>query len=186
MSDETGNFCPYCGARIPANTQFCTSCGASLNTAPERNVGYSGTYSNTAPYDTPKKGSGEHGTRLIVVSVFAVILALIGLYIGLTSIVNVDAVINSIDWSTIELPEGTTVKELKDMMAGLLVIIGWLFLISGITGVVGAVCGFTKKLYALGLICYIVATVVTAITVIGLIIGIILTVLYSTSKTEFC
>lgn len=59
-------FCPNCGAKLDAGTQFCTSCGAQV-----ANVAPAGTVSAPAPKPARKRGRG----RLIAAVAAALVLA---------------------------------------------------------------------------------------------------------------
>ena len=78
-----------------------------------------------------------------------------------------------------------TEQQLKDLIRNSMLITAVMFIVAGVAIGIAAICGFTKKFRALGLICCIVTTICTSITVLGLIVGLILTYMYATTKPCF-
>lgn len=174
-------FCPSCGQRLERDDQFCPSCGASINASPSAG--------GQIPYQSST--TDYHG-RLLAISVIAAVTAVLLLISGIYAFGSADSVINQLtsdpQWPSIQtqiIDRGMTVDQFFDVIRSTMNAIGIMFIIGALTGAVLAVCGFTKKMYILGLIACILMTVMTASTILGLIVGIIITYLYTTTKPEF-
>ena len=183
MSEEEYDmFCTQCGARIAKDTAFCPSCGASVGGEPAPQ-----TYNSGAP--SQNYYGPDRSGRLLVLSVICAITAVLFLYVGISTLLQGDSIItqfqNDPGWpdfvKSLEdagISADEVVNYVKNFITGFAVI----FIVAGIANAVSAVCGFTKKLWALGLIGCIVATI---FTLTGPIVGIIFTYLYATTKPAF-
>ena len=80
---------------------------------------------------------------------------------------------------------GYTEQQFIDLIKSSMAATAIMFIVAGACMGVAAICGFTKKMYVLGLVCCIVAIVCTMVTVLGLIVGIILTYMYATTTPCF-
>ena len=186
MSEEEYDmFCTQCGARISKDTAFCPSCGAAVGGEPAPQ-----TYNNGAP--SQNYYGPDRSGRLLVLSIICAITAVFFLYMGISTLVQVDSIITQLQadpgWpDMVQAFEdaGISADEVVSTLKSILTVFGVSFLVGGIAAALPAVCGFTKKLWALGLIGCIVVTIFTATTLIGLIVGIIFTYLYATTKPAF-
>lgn len=191
MSEEDYDlFCTHCGQRISKDTVFCPSCGMQVSgesEAPVNNNNYrNNNYGNNYYYP-------DRSGRLLFLSIIFVLSALYFLYEGITSYVNADAImdqlINSPSWPDLcKLmmdAGGYTEQQVIDLIKSSMIMAGLAFIVAGASMGIAAICGFTKKVYVLGLICCIVATICTSITVLGLFFGLLMTFLYASTKHCF-
>lgn len=79
----------------------------------------------------------------------------------------------------------TSILEAEDFFRKLLYVAGAILLIGGIMMIFPTYSCFTRKSYSLGLIMMIIATIASVVTIVGLIIGIIAVMVYSSCKCEF-
>jgi len=188
MSDEEYDlFCTHCGQRITKDTAFCPSCGMQVGgEEPQAN-------SNDRFNVYRPDGTRDMSGRLLFLSIVFILSAAYFLYEGISNYVSVDAVINQMVNSSFwpDLVQmmsdtaGYTEQQVIDLMRSSLLATSLMFIIGGAAMAIAAICGFTKKLRALGLICCIVATICTSITLLGLFVGLILTYMYATTKPCF-
>ncbi len=78
MSDEN-NFCVACGARLPADAEFCPECGAGIGGRANPHNIVSGQYSRPM-----SNGVSMIGIFILIYGIFAIIISIMGLYFGLT------------------------------------------------------------------------------------------------------
>lgn len=183
MSEEEYDmFCTQCGARITKDTTFCPSCGAQVGgePAPQAN-GYRGAPANYGP---------DRSGRLLFLSILCAITAVFFIAIAISVLTGIDSAMDQI----MQDPSWTDfVNAMKDagydnpegFMRDILKFTGISFLVAGIAAAVPAVCGFIKKGRVFGIIGCVVVTVFTSTTLIGLVVGIIITVLYAGCKPAF-
>lgn len=187
MSEDSGYdvFCTHCGYRLQEGAVFCPSCGASVEEGDsDAAMQYNG--------DRGTVRNGRLDSRLKTVSIIAAISSAIMMAIGLFYLIQVDVMMDVAagdpQWSSLVEQmerEGYTEQEFKDIIRSVLVVLSSMFLVGGIMTAVGAVCGFTRKYWALGLVAFIVATLSTAMTLVGLVIGILVVYFYYTTKSCF-
>ena len=182
-------FCTHCGQRITKDTVFCPSCGMQVSGEGEAQV-------NNNPNDRfnvyNANGTRDMSGRLMFLSIVFIISAVIFLYEGISTYVNIDSTIDQLVASSswpdlVQFMEdaGYTEQQFIDLIKSSMAATAIMFIVAGACMGVAAICGFTKKMYVLGLVCCIVAIVCTMVTVLGLIVGIILTYMYATTKPCF-
>ena len=188
MSEEEYDlFCTHCGQRITKDTAFCPSCGMQVGAEPESQVN-----SNNRSNAYGPNGARDMSGRLMFLSILFIISAVIFLYEGISSYLSIDSVmdqlVSSSSWpDLVQAMEsmGYTEQQFTDLIRNSMLVTSWMFIVAGVCMGISAICGFTKKVYVLGLICCILAIVCTMVTILGLIVGIILTYMYATTKPCF-
>ena len=188
MSEEEYDmFCTHCGQRLAKDAAFCPSCGTSVSDM----MGGAETNNNTANTYAGRPAPNMD-SRLKILSVIFAISAALMLFYGIYELINVDSIINTYtsdpSWQTLVdmvVDAGYTEQWLIDTMKTAIIGMSVAYIIGGAFLATAAVCGFTKKGWAIGLICCIFATILTSVTVLGLIVGIIMTYLYHTTKPSF-
>ncbi len=184
MSDENFDlFCTQCGARISAGTTFCPSCGAQVGgePAPQANG-----YGRPAPNYYGPDRSG----RLLVLSIICAITAVVLLGIAISVLTSIDQTIEQLKadpgWADfVKSVTDAGIDNPEGFIRDILNFVGISFLVAGIAAAVPAVCGFIKKGRVFGIIGCIIVTLFTATTLLGLIVGIIITVMYAGCKPAF-
>lgn len=176
MSDETKeyNYCPSCGAQLPPDVKFCPDCGHQLDGV-----------------EDVLTGESYYG-RLMVVSIFTAIFAILALISGISLLGSAYDLLIAIEDST-AWPDivrqfadlGYTEAQVSNLLLSTFNLIGALYTVSGVAAAVGAFCGFMKKFWIVGLIGMIISTLSAAITIFGLIIGLVFIYLYVTCKPAF-
>ena len=181
--DQYDLFCTHCGQRITKDTAFCPSCGAQVSEMMEAPAGYG---------SSPAVNTSALESSLKTISIIMVISAVLLLAMGIYYLATVDAQINQLTsssfWSSIVdayADLGYTEDQIIEMMKTSLIASGAVYTITGVCLAIASACGFTKKMYTVGLICCIIATVLSITSIIGLIIGIIVTIKYSKTKPVF-
>ena len=184
--EEYDLFCTHCGMRITKDTVFCPSCGAQVSWAGE------GSPANNVNQYNDRRARDMSG-RLKGISILLVITAVIFVAMGIYYLASIDATIDAMkadttSWSNlVSMVEDYGYDEawLVDLLRTTLLALGVTSLIAGIAAAVSAVCGFTKKYWFLGVLGCAIATIMTATTILGIIVGIIVTYLYYTTKPCF-
>ena len=182
--EEFDLFCTQCGQRISKDTVFCPSCGAQVA---EQYEGAS------ASKQTPaRQADSRMSSRLMAISILLVVSAVAFIAIGIYYMTGVDAMIDALksdpSWPDLvsQMADlGYTEDQFVDLIKTVLVWIAAGSIICGAAMAVAAVCGFTRKLWVLGFICCIIATVLSSASLLGLIVGIIVTYMYYTTKPCF-
>lgn len=188
MSEEEqyDMFCTHCGQRITKETVYCPSCGTHVSDMGGEDAygGQSPSYRNAYNVDM--------SPRLKGLGILFIITAVIFIGMGVYYYSMVDSIINEAmnDASWPDLVKqiqdmGYSEQWLIDTMKQYLTIFAVMMIISGAAVAVSAVCAFTKKMWALGLIGCVIATVMSSATFLGLIVGIIATYMYCTTKSCF-
>ena len=185
MADEEQYdlFCTHCGQRITNETVYCPACGTPVQ-------GMAGEPVNDVRPSQISSAILESRLRAIsiVFVVSAVIMLGFGIYYCATVDQTMDEAMSDSSWdSLVDLYEslGYTEQQLEDVIRMSIISSGVIFILSGIALGISATCGFTKKMWILGFVCCIIATVLTATTILGLIVGIIMSHLYHTTKPCF-
>ena len=186
MAEEKSDiFCTQCGQRISEDTEFCPSCGASvseMNGAPAA--------SGAPVYNNMERAN--HESRLKIAAVFIVIGAVLslisGIYLLASAQATLDALVASEGWANFVkafTDSGMTEQDAKNLILNTLNGIGVYYIIVGAMLGVAAYCSIAKKLFVLGFVLCIIATVLSLPSILGLIIGIIVCVMYYKSKPVF-
>lgn len=193
MADNTERFCTYCGQRIGDTASFCPSCGAVLDGSRPAESAQQQQQQYAPNTGAPKPNVNKDVyTRLTIWSIVVAVTAIIFLFESVPMVIQFNSLAEQFtsnpSWPDIVKEfqsAGFDAQQALDLCVSIAKFVAISFLLGGIFGAVGAVCGFTKKMYVLGLIMYILMTVVTCWTVFGLIIGIIATVRFATTKPCF-
>jgi hypothetical protein len=184
--DEYEGFCPHCGAKLRKGTAYCQDCGSVVNAA-------EATQSQNTQYQNNSNSGKDLSGRLTLVTVLLGLYTALVIVMGISVIVSTDSIMNALttsaDWPSIVQQfrdlYGWDEAQTIDMFRSTLGWLGYYMIGAGVVGIIGCVCGIMKKFWALGLIMYIIATVMMAMTIIGLIVGVLVTYYYSTTKPVF-
>lgn len=181
MADK---FCSFCGARNVESSKFCDSCGAKFEDCgtPAQSQPFVDPYFQTAPAEEGKKKSAKGlGIFIIILSVIGIGFAFLYLYMAL----NLEAVINSVDWSQYATPE-MTVDQLKNAFRMVVWPMAIASVLTVVCGFIAARCCLKGEHFAIGLAMVVIAMITSAATtLLGLIVGLIVVVWYATSKQSF-
>ena len=173
-------FCTSCGARIGKDTVYCPSCGARVNWQ-EGESGSNGYQPQQIDY--------SHRLKVIsiVLAVSAGLLIIMGIYYLATLDSTMDALVKDDSWKNLVdmFKDYYSEQELYDIFKTSIMASAITYLVSGVFMVVSAICGFMKKYWTIGFICCIFATILSISGFVGLIIGIIVTYLYYTTRSCF-
>ena len=185
MADEEqfDLFCTHCGHRITKDTVYCPECGAQVAAMTEGPVG------NSNPSMTR---TVELESVLRTISIVMVGTAIILLIWGIYDLVTVDAQIAELkdgpfwDW-LVDLYKdlGYTESETEDVMRMSMISSAVIYIIAGTCLAIASFCGFKRKMWVLGLVCCIIATMLTFTSIIGAIVGIIVIIQYHKAKPLF-
>lgn len=193
MADDSYN-CPYCGNLVKSSASFCPGCGAELKSSMDtvspgvKEINQNQTVNtNNVPvssYDLEKAKSSSVGVYVMVG--LLTFFALIGVIVSFSSIGSVTPSI--IDDATRQkiIDAGLTVDQVLDMVKTY-------FIISGVANIILMIMGgliiwvtAVKKHYGLGMFAAVLATILSAPTVVGLILGLLLIfVFYEKTKPAF-
>ena len=180
-------FCTHCGQRITKDTAFCPSCGMQVGEEPQPQN------SNDRFNVYRPDGTRDMSGRLLFLSIVFALSAAYFLYDGINTYINIESTLSQLMSSSfwpdlvqmMSETAGYTEEQFIDMLRTTMKTTAIMFIVGGAAMAIAAVCGFTKKLRVVGLICCIVATICTAITLLGLFVGLLLTYLYATTKPCF-
>ena len=184
--EEYDLFCTHCGQRINKDTVFCPSCGTRVS-----DMGGEPTYGNGSDYIRPPEQM--LASRLKVLAILFTVTAVYYVLSGLSDLLTIDSTIDVLKqfglWdSTIDFISktfSTDAQGAEEIFRIMTIVMSILYIVIGALIGVGAFCSFKMVKWKLGLVCLIVATVIATISGFGLIIGIIATYLYSTTKPCF-
>ena len=186
MSEEEYDlFCTHCGQRLSKDTAFCPSCGTQVS-----DMGGEPTYSNNNDY---RSRPVDLSPRLKFLAILFTITAVYYIISGLINLMSVDSTIETYKslgmWDTIVDYFNTTMnmseQETEDFMKTMILASAIANIVMGALVGVAAYCSFAKKKWTIGLVCCIIATIISSMSIIGLIVGIIVTYLYSTTRPCF-
>ena len=176
-------FCTHCGQRITEDTVFCPSCGAQVSEMMEQPTGYA-----PGPGYSDSFLESRLKTISIIMVASAVFLLIMGIYYLATIDAQIDSMTNNPFWdSIVDAYEsmGYSEDDVKDLMRYSVMSSGIIYTVTGVCLGIASACGFTRKMWMLGFVCCIIATVVSVTSIFGLIIGIIVTHYYHTTKPLF-
>ena len=186
MTDNSDlKFCVHCGAELDSGAMFCRSCGAQVETAETQQA-------VADQYASARESSMN--TRLTIIGIFCVFYAVMMIICGIYLLAFGDSLMNKIvsdpNWpdvaqAIIDAGKASTVAGAEQWMRDSLKYPGFLSLFIGIVSAFPAYSCFTKKAYLLGLVTLVISTIISALTIIGLIIGIIFVIFYCTCKPVF-
>ena len=178
-------FCTQCGQRISKDTVFCPSCGAQVSDPA------AGQTSDQHPY-VDSTYRPDRSSRLKGLGILFAISAALFLILGIFYYSSIDSLISELtkDPSWADLVKqvedlGYTEQWLLDTIKQYLQIFAIMTIVAGVALAASAVCAFTRKLWVVGLIGCIIATLTSVTTLFGLIFGIIITYMYCTTKSSF-
>jgi hypothetical protein len=174
MKDEIPLFCTQCGATLKESATFCQECGTPV----------SGTVAGgTQVYRG--KGTDNNNGKLLVVTGLLVILAVLMFFFGALVLLDIDGMVNEFmsDPENVQLmiEYGITEELFKAMME----ITGYMFVAVGVLALIDAALTFAKRFWGLALALSIILTVVTFVSMIGLLVGIMVIYFQYTAKSEF-
>lgn len=183
MDESEKSFCPYCGAAIKQGSKFCTECGSVLEDKPNNQQ------------QNPNAPSEKKGGHIIALSVVVAISAVLFLIFGFSYLSAANTVYETIHgmdpavWQQIvdafHEQRGWTEQQTIDYLKTILNLFGYITIAAGVAGIIAAILGFIKKLWIVILLMYIVMTLCTAVTVVGVIVGIVMIILLVKSKPCF-
>lgn len=185
MTDNSDlKFCVHCGAELDDGAMFCKSCGAQVETGEVPQA--------VDPYASRRESSMN--TRLTVIGICCIFYAVLMFISAIYILVSGDSLVNQItsdpNWpdvaqEIINAGFASTVAEAEQFLKNIITYLGIGALIIGIIAAIPAYSCFTKKAYILGLAMLIITTIISTMTFIGLIIGIIIIVFYCSCKPVF-
>ena len=178
-------FCTHCGQRLEKDTAFCPSCGTQVS-----DMGGEPVYSNDRNYRRP---AVDMSPRLKFLAILFTITAVYYIISGIINLVTVDSTIETYKslgmWDTIVDYFNTTMnmneQETEDFLRTMTIVSAAANIAMGALVGVAAYCSFKKVKWTIGLVCCIIATIISSMSIFGLIVGIIVTYLYSTTKPCF-
>ena len=179
-------FCTHCGQRITKDTVYCPSCGTQVS-----DMGGEPVYSNGNNYRA--RPTVDMSPRLKFLAILFTITAVYYLVSGIINLMSVDSTIETYKslgmWDTIVDYFNTTMnmdeQETEDFLKTIITATAIANIVMGALVGVAAFCSFAKKNWTIGLVCCIIATIISSMSIFGLIVGIIVTYLYSTTKPCF-
>ena len=179
-------FCTHCGQRITKDTVYCPSCGTQVS-----DMGGEPVYSNGNNYRA--RPTVDMSPRLKFLAILFTITAVYYIISGLINLVTVDSTIEAYKslgmWDTIVDYFNTTMnmseQETEDFLRTMTIVSAVANIVMGALVGVAAYCSFAKKKWTVGLVCCIIATIISSVSIFGLVIGVIVTYLYSTTKPCF-
>lgn len=177
MSDSgSTGFCTRCGTKLRESAAFCPECGAPV-------AGGSVVQSvrNEINDSCERKAMTE---RLMWVSIFLGIFVLFSVVIGAYCAFDVDAIMEALKsdpdvWSEV-LTQFT-----ETQVRSSLVLVGYYVLLAGVVGAVSLVLCVTKRHWIVALVTCVAASIIMLPTVLGLMIGLIVSYLLYTAKPAF-
>ena len=186
--EEYDLFCTHCGQRITKDTVFCPSCGTQVS-----DMGGEPTYGNGSNNNDRGPTAEALDSRLKFLAILMVITAVYYVLSAISNLLTIDATIDLYKdlgmWDQIvdsfNQMFGMNEQETEDFIRTMTIVTSIMSLVMGALIGVGSYCSFSKKKWKLGLICLIIATVLASSSIFGLVIGVIVTYLYSTTKPCF-
>ena len=166
-------FCTKCGYRLYESDTFCTKCGAEVGVTPTQ---------MSAPQNVQHIDS-KRSTTLWVIIIFAAGWAILGIYSGLSTLLNAHDMVYSALTPDI-LDQLETIGFDPQTLVDVFTIVGALILISGIMSLMTAILVFIRKQHTVALILCIIGSVLMLIGLFG-IIGLIVAYFLNKSKHEF-
>ena len=185
MSEEEYDlFCTHCGMRISKDTQYCPSCGMAISGQNEVQNG------NVSSRNEALERTLDSRLRFLAIlfTITAVYYVVSGIFDLLTIDSSIDALKDSGFWDFIVDyfdNIGMNEQETEDYLRTMSLVTAICNIVVGALVGVSAFCSFSRKHWMAGLVCGILATIVSSMTIIGLIIGVIAVCLYSTTKPCF-
>lgn len=185
--EEFDLFCTHCGQRISKDTVFCPSCGTQVS-----EMGGEPTYGNGSNnYTGPTAQALD--SRLKFIAILLAITAVYYIISGLSNLLTIDATIDMMKdlgmWDSIvdsfNKTFGMDEQQTEDFIRNVTIVSSIISIVMGALIGVATYCSFSKKKWKLGLVCLIIATVLAASSIFGLIVGIIVSYLYGTTKPCF-
>lgn len=185
MTDNSDlKFCVHCGAELDDGAMFCKSCGAQV----ER----SDAPVTMNPYASMKENSMNN--RLKVIGICCIVYAVLAIIGGIIFLVSIDSLMEQVitdpSWpeaaqQLIDMGVVTDLAGAESFMRDVFTYTGYFGVIIGIITIIPAYSCFTKKAYIPGLVGMVISTVLSAASVIGLIIGVVFVVLYCSCSDAF-
>ncbi|MFA7150176.1 MAG: zinc-ribbon domain-containing protein [Candidatus Methanomethylophilaceae archaeon] len=177
MSDSGSTaFCTKCGTKLRESAAFCPECGAPV-------AGGSVVQSvrNEINDSCERKAMTE---RLMWVSIFLGIFVLFSVVIGAYCAFDVNVIMETLKsdpdvWS--ELLTHYTETEIRNAF----VLVGYYVLLAGVVGAVSLILCVTKRFWIVALVTCAAASILMLPTIIGPIIGLIVSYLLYTAKPAF-
>ena len=132
-------------------------------------------------------------SRLRFLAILFAITAAYYVISGLVNLLTVDGTIETYKslgmWDTMvdffESMMNMNEQETEDYIRTLLIVSSIVSIVMGVLIGVSSYCSFAKRKWKIGLVCCIIATIIASMTIYGLVIGVIVTYLYSTTKPCF-
>lgn len=167
MESNDSNFCVSCGSKINEASTVCSVCGKHV-------------YENyeVKPHSKPVKN------HLVTIAILSLIYAVFAIIFGTYAVLMIDVFIEFLKVEDPALWEEFMKIIAEDKLRDSMLLVGALFILSGVFAAITGIFAAIKKYYVVTLICCIISTVLGAILLIGL-FGIIVVVLITSSKDSF-
>jgi predicted nucleic acid-binding Zn ribbon protein len=177
MSDgESMEFCSKCGAKLRDSAVFCPECGAPI-------AGGSVVQSvrNEINDSYKKKAMTE---RLMWISIFLGVFVFFSVIMGAYCALDVNAIIDALKSDPEVWAEVLTYYTEAEIRSAF-VFGGYYLLSAGIVGAISLVFCIIKKFWIIALIMCLLASLIMLPTVLGFVIGLVVTYLLYTAKPAF-
>jgi len=153
------NFCPACGKNVPPGTQYCPACGSCLSDqVPERRE------------TEAEKRMGADRTKIaaILILIYSMPLILFGIYFYVAAGDLTNEIFSNPRFVELVAPYYT-----PGALESFIQLMGLASIIAGSIGVVTAILALMRKFWVLTIILCIMSALIGALTLFGLILGLI-------------
>lgn len=179
MSDEVSiGFCTHCGARLQESVTFCPECGVPIAGASN-----DGVQKNAFIEDSKV---AEARRRLVWITVmlglFTAAVLVIGTYMAFGAQTIIDTIkVDPKMWESLIAQTGWN----ESMIHDALVMAGYYFIAGGVLGAISTICCGIRRIWYVAFISSLFASLLMWSTVIGLIVGLLVTYMLYTSRSAF-
>ena len=172
--DKTLNFCIECGANIHQSDEYCPACGYNLKGRTPNN-----TFNSVDP-----RFRAETIRRLNIVIITGAIWAVIAILNSIYSLITFDSLIDSIREIYSEASLSLT-EDFIELLRSMMIATSIVLIISGILAMISAILCWQKKFYNVAYWACIIGSILSLISIIPGIIGLILSGRIKAAKSEF-
>lgn len=171
---EEPNFCMECGAKIEGDVQFCPSCGAELKKQAEVVA--------AAQAKPAKDLDGRRSLVLFLLAAYAIPVCIVSVVIVAMGGQMADIIWENADARQAMIDAGYATKQ---ALIDALTLSGGLMLASGACVAVSFFMTLIRKMWILALILCVAGSILSYSSIIGLVIGLIVSYLVYTLKPTF-
>jgi len=153
------NFCPACGKSVPPGTQYCPACGNCLTDQVQE---------RRETEAEKRMGADRIKIAAILILIYSIPLILFGIYFYVAAGDLTNELFSNPDFAAIVAPYYTPAA-----LESFIELMGLASIIAGSIGVVTAILAFLRKFWVLTIILCIMSALIGALTLFGLILGLI-------------